>query len=89
MAFFPWHIEVDDLVLVRVIDIVGCFDVKFSRLLILDNCAKRLRDGIEEGGLSNSRVSDDSDLESEVIVIDLPARQLLLLLEKQGLIGRN
>ena len=30
VAFAPWHVKVNDLVLVSIIDVVSCLDVKFG-----------------------------------------------------------
>jgi len=71
MAFFAGHVEIDDLVLVSIVNIVCRLDVQLSALFVFNYCAQSLRDCVQEGGFAYSRVSNDCDLEAEVVVIDL------------------
>jgi len=87
VPLLAWHVKVDDLVLVRVVDVVRCLDMQLCRLFVFDDCAKRLRDGVQEGSLTDTRVANERDLETEVIVVDFTAWHLLLLLEEHGLVG--
>ena len=73
------HVEVDDLVLVGVVDVESCLsrykfiltylDVELAGLLVFDDASERLRDGIEEGTLADARVTNQRNLEPEVVVI--------------------
>jgi hypothetical protein len=81
VPLLAWHVEVDDLVLVSIVDVIGSLDVQFCRLFILHDSSESLRNCIQEGGLANARVPDESNLEPEMVVVDLAAGQLLLLLE--------
>ena len=40
VTLLAWHIEVDDLVLISIVDIVSCLDVELGRLLIFYNGSK-------------------------------------------------
>jgi hypothetical protein len=63
--------------------------MQLGRFFIFDDSSKSLRDSIKKGCLADFRVTDECDLEPEVVVVDLTSWQLLLLLEEQGLVRRR
>lgn len=73
------HVEVDNLVLVGVVDVESCLsrykfiltylDVELAGLLVFDDASERLRNSIEEGTLADARVTNQRNLEPEVVVI--------------------
>ena len=79
VAFLAGHIEVDDLVLVGIVDVEGCLsrynivrtylDVELTRFLVLNHTSESLGDGVEESALANARITDERNLETEVVVV--------------------
>ena len=49
--------------------------MEFATLFVLDDAAKRLRDGIKKRGLANTGVTDQSNLKPEMIVVIVLARR--------------
>ena len=54
MSLLPWHVEVDYLVLISIIDVESCLDMKLAAFLVLNDAAQCLRDGIQKCGLTHS-----------------------------------
>ena len=92
VALFARHVKVDNLILVRIVDIVSCFDVKLSALFVLNDCTKSLGDSVEESSFTHARITHDSDFKAEVIVINLTTSNskacicILLLLQEDSLV---